>query len=421
MMQFLLVVVHYLVRLVALYVIVASIHALWNVACRAFAALPRSARCFLLTAFIRFIRWHVDGFWTWVQWKLWLFWPHAHAQDRQQIMKGVASIRWDSYGDREKEMVHVVEPDAEHAQKLSDAPPSKARTILYAHGGGFVFASSSVLMHSITCFCRQGFRVYSMDYPLAPEHRFPAALVSTLRALHWIHAREGVPVVMLLGDSAGGNLVSMAAALIMNPPLMRQFAAAVDEPDLLHYTYPRVESMACLYGLLDQTSWRGRCLKQITRLENFMAEAGISGALELYTNLDGVFNGRYTLMDIHDDIQHFPRTLFVGGSRDPLIYSTLFAHERLHASGFDVHCKIYPARHGFFGFPPQWTFGAWETDAAPTTELLAHFFGQSPTRHRRQCSNTLDGTSCCLAHKADYGEHALRAYDRHFAATGEGW
>ena len=184
---------------------------------------------------------------------------------------------------------------------------------------------------------------------------------------------------------------------------------------------PRIECMSCLYGLLDQHSWRGRSLKQISQLENFMAEGGISGALELYESLEGVFDNRLSLMDIAEDIEHFPRCLFVGGSQDPLIYSTLIAHERLYARGFDVHCKIYPARHGYFGFPPQWTFGAWKTGAAPTCELLADFFSQTPATHRRLCSNMRDGTSCCLAHKGDYGVHALRAYDRHFSETGEGW
>lgn len=420
-MRWVVVAVKYVFRLVFLHLVVAALHALWHGLCRAFGALPRWARSALLTAFIRLIRSHVDGFWTWVQWKFWLPWPHARGQDSQPLLRGVAHIRWDKYGSHCKELVHVLEPDEEHAEQLSALPARKARTIVYFHGGGFVFASSSVLIHSITCFCRQGFRVYSFDYPLAPEDRFPAALISTLRALHWMHDREAVATVMLLGDSAGANLVSMAAAMIMNPALLEEFAREAEAPELLGWTYPRIECMACLYGLLDQSSWRGRTLKQISRLENFMAEGGISGALQLYESLEGVFHNRLSLMDIHDDIVHFPRTLFVGGSQDPLVYSTLSAHEHLLARGFDVHCKIYPARHGYFGFPPQWTFGAWRTGAAPTCELLADFYRQTPEGHRRTCSNAQDGTSCCLAHKGDFGVHALKAYDRHFSETGEGW
>lgn len=73
-------------------------------------------------------------------------------------------------------------------------------------------------------------------------------------------------------------------------------------------------------------------------------------------------------------IKHLPRTLFIGATYDPLVYSSLLSHGRLKAEGHDVHCKLFPGRHGFFGVPPQWTFGAWRTDCAPSALLLRDFF-----------------------------------------------
>eukprot|EP01147_Barroeca_monosierra_P007200 gene7199-9665_t len=405
----------YAIRLAILHLIVTLVQYLWRRVQGGFLALPRNVRAIVLTGFIRVIRSHVDGFWTWFQWKYWLTWPYAKAQDGCQVLEGVKDIRWDQYGQHPKEMVHVLSPEREYTSCCSGKPVNaKASTVVYFHGGGFVFASSSVLIHSVTCFCRQGFSVYSFDYPLAPDNRFPAALISTLRAFEWLHSQEHIQCIMLLGDSAGANLVSMAATMVLNRHLLDKFSSATNHPEMMQWNFPKIESMACLYGLLDQHSWRGRSLKQISPLENFMAIGGIAGALELYESLEGSFGNRLSLMDIMPDTKYFPRTLFIGGSQDPLVYSTLVVHERLYAKNFDVHCKIFPARHGFFGFPPQWTLGAWLEGAAPTCQLLCNFFKQSPETHKGECSVTGDGLSCCEAHKGDFGIHALKAYDRHF-------
>lgn len=50
----------------------------------------------------------------------------------------------------------------------------------YIHGGGFVAANSAVMLHSVTAFSRSPCRspVYSMDYPLSPEHPYPCPLLS---------------------------------------------------------------------------------------------------------------------------------------------------------------------------------------------------------------------------------------------------
>jgi monoterpene epsilon-lactone hydrolase len=51
---------------------------------------------------------------------------------------------------------------------------------------------------------------FVVDYPLAPEHRFPAAYDAALAARRWLTA-EGVDQVALVGDSAGGGLALAAA------------------------------------------------------------------------------------------------------------------------------------------------------------------------------------------------------------------
>ncbi len=93
------------------------------------------------------------------------------------------------------------------------APGADARrVVLYFHGGGFQVGSvhsHRELMAGISD--ATGCRVLGVDYRLAPEHRYPAALDDACAAYDWVLA-QGTPPgdVVFAGDSAGGNLVLAA-------------------------------------------------------------------------------------------------------------------------------------------------------------------------------------------------------------------
>jgi len=83
--------------------------------------------------------------------------------------------------------------------------------VLYFHGGGFVVGGLE--SHDDICaeICaRTGFRVVSVDYRLCPEHVHPAAFEDALAAWRWAVTRFYGPV-LLVGDSAGGNLAAAVA------------------------------------------------------------------------------------------------------------------------------------------------------------------------------------------------------------------
>ncbi|MEL6464278.1 MAG: alpha/beta hydrolase [Pseudomonadota bacterium] len=87
-------------------------------------------------------------------------------------------------------------------------------TVLYFHGGGFVFGSPRTHRAMVANLaCRAGAQAVLPRYPLAPEHPFPAALTHAIATYHAVCAM-GDPVV-LGGDSAGGGLaLSVLAALL---------------------------------------------------------------------------------------------------------------------------------------------------------------------------------------------------------------
>jgi len=81
--------------------------------------------------------------------------------------------------------------------------------ILYLHGGGYVSCSTATHRPITAALARLSRRrVFSLDYRLAPEHRFPAALDDAVAAYRWLLER-GFPAsaISLAGDSAGGGLV----------------------------------------------------------------------------------------------------------------------------------------------------------------------------------------------------------------------
>ncbi|MEW9529158.1 alpha/beta hydrolase [Microbispora sp. NPDC049125] len=84
----------------------------------------------------------------------------------------------------------------------------RAGTILYFHGGGFVFGSPETAL-SLTghLVAKTGFEAYSLDYRLAPEHPYPAAIDDTLSAYRaLLDSGEDPSVIAFAGDSAGGGL-----------------------------------------------------------------------------------------------------------------------------------------------------------------------------------------------------------------------
>jgi len=140
-------------------------------------------------------------------------------------------------------------------------PPGAAKSksvLIYMHGGGWVVGSVDIL----DPFCRllsdaSGVIILSLEYRLAPEHPYPAALEDTLDAVRW--ATENAEKwggdasrIALGGDSAGGNLAAVAANRLCSeglPQFLRSLLLLYPVTDHPSAGHPSYSENASGYGL----------------------------------------------------------------------------------------------------------------------------------------------------------------------------
>lgn len=135
----------------------------------------------------------------------------AHSAETEQLCgpgEPVAEIR----------TIHVPGPGGDIPVRVfrpeADGTPG---VVAYLHGGGWVMGAVDSYDTPLRALANaSGAIVAHVDYRLAPEHRFPAALDDSLAAIRWLAADGGElggdpGRFALAGDSAGGNLAAVAA------------------------------------------------------------------------------------------------------------------------------------------------------------------------------------------------------------------
>ncbi len=97
----------------------------------------------------------------------------------------------------------------DRAAPRSEAP---ATVVLYLHGGGYFFGSPKTHRQVIIGMAKafEG-PAFGLDYRLAPEHPFPAAVEDATQAYRWLVTQYPAAKVVLAGDSAGGGLALVTA------------------------------------------------------------------------------------------------------------------------------------------------------------------------------------------------------------------
>ncbi len=219
---------------------------------------------------------------------------------------------------------------------ISSPGAERPPLLVYAHGGAFVQGSIASWDHLLRDLVRQsGVAALSVDYRLAPEHRFPVAF-DEMVAMTRLAAREGAGLgidpsrLALGGDSAGANL-ALAAALAM-----RDAGEMALRFQLLIY--------GCFTTDCDSPSW------QRFGQGAGLSQSGMKWAWQTYLEKPEQYRDWRAAPGLGDLKRVAPAHLIVG-SLDPLLDDSNNLAAKLKAAGVPSNLTIYQGiNHGFIRY-----------------------------------------------------------------------
>src|SRR4051794_2981938 len=211
--------------------------------------------------------------------------------------------------------------------------PAPGPLLVYWHGGGWV--EGSVATHEPSCRLLAhlaGVRILSVDYRLAPEHPFPAAVDDAVAAYRDAGARAadfGADPARLAvgGDSAGGNLAAVTALALRGDPAAPAFQLLI-------------------YPALDATGNHAS--------RRLFADGFLLTADDIAWYQDQYVPDRERRTDprvsplLAPDLAGLPPAHVATALADPLRDEGERYAERLRAAGVRVAVQRHPQLHGFF-------------------------------------------------------------------------
>ena len=159
--------------------------------------------------------------------------------------------------------IEHVELGGQHAERVTVGPSERPRAILYLHGGGYVVGSARMYRALAAHLARNTASVvFNLDYRMAPEHVYPAAVDDAVAAFRQLVEEYGYDPsrIAIAGDSAGGGLaVATARRLIdehgLHPAALVLLSPWTDPAD--HDMPPRDFVLTLAWGSACAEFYRG--------------------------------------------------------------------------------------------------------------------------------------------------------------------
>ena len=231
-------------------------------------------------------------------------------------------------------------------------PRNQDRVLINVHGGAFMWGSGSgALVEAIPIAATAGIKVVTVDYRLAPEHRYPAAsqdVTAVYRALLKRYRPENIGIY---GCSAGGVITAQSVAWIRRQGLPRPGAigtfcgtAAPFSGDSPYLAAPTAEGAAPPAGPLPRVI-------PLPYMDG--AAAGDAAAYPLLSD---------------SETRLLPPTLLLAGGRDFAASALTLAHRRLARAGVSSELFLFDGLpHAFFVWPDM-------PESMEAYQVIARFF-----------------------------------------------
>lgn len=210
--------------------------------------------------------------------------------------------------------------------------PTRGETVLlYVHGGAFVAGSLRSHRGLVAELSRRTKRsAFSVDYRLAPEHRFPTAADDVLRAYSWLLS-TGVAAerVVVIGDSAGGHL-----ALGLTPRAVRA-------------GLPAPAGVVAFSPLVDPSMSLGRAYERLHRHSgaDTVAKAALA-AIRLYH--PGVAHDHPDLLLTRGELATMPPVLIQASEHEILVDDSRHYLDELTKAGGTGELQLWPRKMHVF-------------------------------------------------------------------------
>lgn len=213
---------------------------------------------------------------------------------------------------------HRIEP-------LEIPPQNRGKLLINLHGGGFVLGSGS-LAEAIPIAHLAQIPVIAVDYRLAPEHAYPAAVDDVMHVYRHCLQTHAANKIGLYGSSAGGFITGQAIARMLHeglpvPACAGMFSAGGDLID-----FGDTSNIFTLNGFFGHL---------VLPLDHPRSEvrAYLGGA----DPHDPLISPRLS------DLSGFPPTLLVSGTRDAILSATTIFHRALRRAGVDADLLVFDA------------------------------------------------------------------------------
>src|SRR5579862_6414919 len=209
------------------------------------------------------------------------------------------------------------------AEWVSAPDADAGRAILYLHGGGYMIGSINTHRGLAGRLSRAAkARVLGINYRLAPEHPFPAAVDDSVAAYRWLLAQGIKPNrISVAGDSAGGGLTVATLVAIRDAKL------------------PVPGAGVCISPWVDMEGI-GESMKTKAAVDPVVQREGLLGMAAAYL---GGQNPRSPLASpLYADLKGLPPLLIQVGEAETLLDDSTRLNDRAKAAGVSTKLEVWP-------------------------------------------------------------------------------